>query len=90
VLPPAAAYGDVALPASEVQAFALFALDALVRRPLPLSGVIASELLADLVPEFADNFVYPETVTRLAAVLRPSAKTEGVASFIQRIAGTDG
>lgn len=90
VLPPAAAHGDVALPASEVQAFALFALDALARKPLPLSGVVRSEALAEMLPDFADNFVYPETATRLATVLRPGARTEGVASFIQRMAGDDG
>ncbi len=87
VLPPAAAYGDVALPASEVQAFALFALDALVRKPLSLSGIVASETLVEMVPRFADHFVYPEPAARLAAVLRPGAKTDGVASFIQRMAG---
>lgn len=86
VLPHAAAAGDVALPASEVQAFALFALDALAQKPLPLSGVVRSEAVAEMVPDFAANFAYPETATRLAEVLRPGAKTDGVASFIQRLA----
>jgi hypothetical protein len=87
VLPPAAARGDVALPASEVQAFALFALDALARKPLPLSGIVACEALAEMVPDLAQGFAYPETATRLSAVLRAGAKTEGVANFIQRMAG---
>ncbi|HEX5871243.1 MAG TPA: hypothetical protein VFY65_12540 [Longimicrobium sp.] len=86
VLPPAAASGDVALPASEAQAFALFALDALARKPLPLSGVVPCETLAEIVPELAANFVYPETATRLSAALGPGAKTDGVASFIRRLA----
>lgn len=85
VLPPAASTGDVALPASEVQAFALFALDALAHVPLPLSGIVPCEVLAEIVPEFAQNFAYPEA-TRLAAVLRPGARTEGVADFIHRMA----
>jgi hypothetical protein len=87
VLPHAAARGDVALPASEVQAFALFALDALARKPLPLSGIVHCEALADMVPDFAGNFTYPETAARLAAMFRPGARTDGVASFIQRMAG---
>lgn len=86
VLPPAAACGDVALPASEVQAFALFALDALARKPLPVSGVVRCEALAEMIPDFAANFVYPETATRLSAALGYGAKTDGVASFIQRLA----
>jgi hypothetical protein len=86
VLPHAAAAGDVALPPSEVQAFALFALDALARKPLPLSGVVRSEAVAEMVPDFAANFQYPETATRLAEVLRPGAKTDGVANLIQRLA----
>jgi hypothetical protein len=86
VLPPAAAAGEVALPATEVQAFALFALDVLAQKPLPLSGIVPCEALAEMVPDFAASFVYPQTATRLSVVLRSGAKTDGVANFIQRMA----
>jgi hypothetical protein len=86
VVSPAAAQGDVALPSSELRAFAVFALDALANKPLPLAGVVPCEALAEMIPEFADRFAHPETATRLAAVLRPKADMDWIARFVQTLA----
>jgi hypothetical protein len=86
VLPPAVAAGEVALPETEVRAFALFALDELATKPLPLSGLVSSEVLTVAVPDCADRFIYPQTAVRLAQSLAPGARTAGVEGWIQRLA----
>jgi len=86
VLPPAAALGEAALPATEAQAFALFALDALARQPLPLPGIVAPERLAEAVPGFAAHFIHPDAALRLAAALRPGAETAHIIQWIRQLA----
>lgn len=86
VLPAAVVAGEVALPATEAQAFALFALDTLARKPLPLSGIVHGEALAEMVPEFGAFFTYPELAARLARVLRPGAETSHMVEWIQALA----
>ena len=88
VLPPAAARGDVALPASEAQAFALFVLDTLAVRPLPLTGITATEALAEMVPDLGAHFSLPQLAAGLARALRPGAPTDGVIEWIEAVAGT--
>jgi hypothetical protein len=85
-LPAAVARGEVALPATEAQAFVLFALDALATRPLPVSGIVPAEALAEMVPDLGAHFVVPDLVTRLARVLRPGAETSHVIQWIQALA----
>lgn len=86
VLPPAAALGETALPATEAQAFALFALDVLARQPLPLPGIVAPDRLAQAVPDFATHFIHPESAVRLAATLHPGAETSHVIQWIRQLA----
>jgi hypothetical protein len=86
VLPPAAARGDVALPGTEAQAFALFALDAFAQSPLPLSGIVDAEVLAAIVPDHPACFAYPDLAGRLARVLRPEAETAHMIQWIQALA----
>jgi hypothetical protein len=87
VLPPAAARGETALPATEAQAFALLALDALAREPLPLSGIVSAEVLAATVPNCATHFIHPEAAVRLARSLHPGANSSHVIEWIQTLAG---
>jgi hypothetical protein len=87
VLPPAAARGEVALPATEAQAFALFALNALARQPLPLPGVVPAEALAEMVPDFTSHFIHPETAVRLSRALRPGADSSHVVEWIRALVG---
>jgi hypothetical protein len=86
VLPPAAALGEAALPATEAQAFALFALDVLARQPLPFPGIVAPDRLAEAVPDFAAHFIHPESAVRLAATLRPGAETAHIIQWIRQLA----
>jgi hypothetical protein len=69
VLPPAVAEGEVALPETEAQAFALLALDVLASRPLPLSPVTPAVELAAMLPDFENHFVQPALVRPLADAL---------------------
>ncbi len=86
VLPPAAALGEAALPATEAQAFALFALDVLARQPLPFAGIVAPDRLAEAVPDFAAHFIHPDAALRLAATLRPGAETAHIIQWIHQLA----
>ncbi|HEX8317349.1 hypothetical protein [Longimicrobium sp.] len=69
VLPPGVAQGEVALPECEAQAFALFALDVLASRPLPLSPITPALELAAMLPDFGNHFVQPALVRPLAEAL---------------------
>lgn len=82
VLPPAVAEGAVALPETEAQAFALFALDVLAARPLPLSGVTPAVELAAMVPDFQDHFAHPELLSALASALKSSDAAGRVLQWI--------
>jgi hypothetical protein len=88
VLPPAAALGETALPATEAQAFALFALDTLARQPLSLPGIVPAAALAEAVPDFAANFIHPGSAIRLAATLHPGAETSHVVEWIRGLAAS--
>jgi hypothetical protein len=86
VLPAAVVHGGVALPATEAQAFALFALDTLARKPLPTSGIVDAEAVAEMVPQMTELFAHPELAVRLAQVLLPEAETSHVIDWIQTLA----
>jgi len=86
VLPAAIVQGGVALPATEAQAFALFALDTLAQQPLPTSGIVHAEALAEMVPEMTGLFAHPELAVSLARVLRPDAETSRMIDGIQSLA----
>ena len=87
MLPSAVVRGDVALPATEAQGFALFALDALARKPVGAGGIVHAEELAERVPELAVSFEHHELAVRLARGLHPDAKTEHVIEWIHALAG---
>lgn len=88
VLPPAVARGETALPGTEAQAFALFALDTLVRQPLPLSGILPAEEIGRAVPDLADHFIHAKVAVRLAKALRPGADASHVVDWIHTLAGS--
>jgi hypothetical protein len=88
VLPSAVTHGAAALPETEAQGFALFALDALARQPMPLSGIVHAEALGEMVPDFATHFEHPETAIRLAKALRANAPASHVIEWIHALAGS--
>lgn len=69
VLPTGVAEGEVALPECEAQAFALFALDVLASRALPLAPVTPAVELAAMLPDFVNHFTQPALVRPLAEAL---------------------
>jgi hypothetical protein len=83
VLPPGVAEGEVALPETEAQAFALFALDVLASRPLPLSSVTPALELAAMLPDFENHFIQPALVRPLADAL---ASRDAAARIVEWIA----
>jgi hypothetical protein len=83
VIPPGVAEGEVSLPATEAQAFALFALDVLAIRPLPLSPVTPAVELAAMLPDFENHFIQPALVRPLGEAL---ASREAAARIVEWIA----
>jgi hypothetical protein len=83
VLPPAVAEGEVALPECEAQSFALFALDVLASRPLPLSPVTPAVELAAMLPDFENHFTQPGLVRPLADALLSHDAARQVIEWIE-------
>jgi hypothetical protein len=86
VLPPGVAEGGVALPETEAQAFALFALDVLASRPLPLSSVTPAVELAAMLPDFGNHFIQPALVRPLAEALASRDAAQRIIEWIAVLA----
>jgi hypothetical protein len=85
LLPSAALDGDLAMPGTEAQAWALFALDLLARTRLP-SGTRSVEEVAGLARESpGDYFAVPEAAVRFGAALVDGARALSLLESLSRV-----